>query len=135
MTMHLLGPQYNNTAARKRKSAVKLNGKFLDEFKEYNKHMRRIGAGELSLSDYVLYRQGKLKTPTKKGKTLSMQYDVSDHRSRYPSSGDGIGVMAKKPEQVYTGTYVKGIGTLHKSNSVPITNDEDAIAIARMRRS
>jgi len=135
MTMHLLGPQYSSTVNRNPKSKVKLTGKFLDEFKEYNKHMRRIGAGELSLSDYVLYRQGKLKAPAKRGKTLSAQYDVSDHRSRYPSSGEGIGVMAKKPEQVYTGTYVKGIGTLHKSNSVPITNDEDAIAIARMRRS
>jgi hypothetical protein len=135
MTMHLLGPQYNNTAARKRKSAVKLTGKFISDFNDYNRNMRRIGSSEMSLSDYVLYRQGKLKPSTKKGKPLTVEYNVSDHRTRYPSSGDGIGVSAPKREQVYTGTFIKGIGTMHKSNSVPITNDEDAIAIARMRRS
>ena len=40
-----------------------------------------------------------------------------------------------KPEQkVYTGTKIKGIGTMHKSNAVPIFSDEQAIDIAKMRR-
>lgn len=40
-----------------------------------------------------------------------------------------------KPEQkVYTGSKVKGIGTMHKSNAVPIFSDEEAIAISKMRR-
>lgn len=40
-----------------------------------------------------------------------------------------------KPEQkVYTGTKVKGIGTMHKSNAVPIFSDEEAIEISKMRR-
>jgi hypothetical protein len=133
--MHLLGPQYSSTVNRKRKSNVQLNDKFISEFKEHNKHMRRIGSSEMSLDDYVLYRQGKLKAPSKKRKPLSVQYNVSDHRNQYPSSGEGVGVLAKKDEQIYTGTYVKGIGVLHKSNSVPVTSGEDAIAIARMRRS
>jgi hypothetical protein len=29
---------------------------------------------------------------------------------------------------------MKGIGTMHKSNAVPIFSDEEAIAIATMRR-
>jgi hypothetical protein len=29
---------------------------------------------------------------------------------------------------------VKGIGTMHKSNAVPIFSDEEAVAIATMRR-
>jgi hypothetical protein len=41
--------------------------------------------------------------------------------------------MSKEAKE-YTGTLIKGIGTMHKSNSVPVTNDEDALAIARMRR-
>lgn len=135
MTMHLLGPQYNNTSTRKRKSAVKLTGKFISEFNDYNRGMRRMGSTEMSLDDYILYRQGRLKVAAKKGKTLSVEYQVSDHRNRYPSAGTGIGVASSKREQVYTGTYVKGIGTLHKSNSVPVTSNEDAIAIAQMRRS
>ena len=45
------------------------------------------------------------------------------------------GAPCTKPEQkVYTGTKVKGIGTMHKSNAVPIFSDEEAIEISKMRR-
>ena len=40
----------------------------------------------------------------------------------------------KVHDQEYTGTKVKGIGTLHKSNGVPIFSDEEAVDISRMRR-
>lgn len=40
----------------------------------------------------------------------------------------------KKDVPVYTGNKVKGIGTMHKSNAVPIFSDEEAVAIATMRR-
>lgn len=36
--------------------------------------------------------------------------------------------------KVYTGTAMKGIGTLHKSNAVPIFTDEEARDQAAMRR-
>jgi hypothetical protein len=36
--------------------------------------------------------------------------------------------------KVYTGTAMKGIGTLHKSNAVPIFTNEEAIDQANMRR-
>jgi len=36
--------------------------------------------------------------------------------------------------KVYTGTAMKGIGTLHKSNAVPIFTDEEARDQATMRR-
>jgi hypothetical protein len=35
---------------------------------------------------------------------------------------------------MYTGDKIKGIGTMHKSNAVPIFSDEQAIEIATMRR-
>ena len=41
----------------------------------------------------------------------------------------------KKQTNTYTGTAMKGIGTMHKSNSVPIFSDEEAVAIATMRRN
>jgi hypothetical protein len=44
------------------------------------------------------------------------------------------GACTKAPEKVYTGTKIKGIGTMHKSNAVPIFSDEEAIDISRMRR-
>lgn len=34
----------------------------------------------------------------------------------------------------YEGTLIKGISTMHKSNLVPVTNKEECVEIARMRR-
>jgi hypothetical protein len=51
-----------------------------------------------------------------------------------PSLNSGAGVAALAPAKVYTGDKIKGIGTMHKSNAVPIFSDEEAVAIANMRR-
>jgi hypothetical protein len=40
----------------------------------------------------------------------------------------------KVHDQEYTGTKIKGIGTMHKSNAVPVFSDEEAIEISSMRR-
>lgn len=39
------------------------------------------------------------------------------------------------PERRYTGTFVKGIATMHKSNAVPIIDQSQATEISQMRRS
>jgi hypothetical protein len=44
------------------------------------------------------------------------------------------GPCVKAPDKVYTGDKIKGIGTMHKSNAVPIFSDEEAQDIAKMRR-
>jgi hypothetical protein len=40
----------------------------------------------------------------------------------------------KVQDQVYTGDKIKGIGTMHKSNAVPVFSDQEAIEISTMRR-
>jgi hypothetical protein len=40
----------------------------------------------------------------------------------------------KIPEKIYTGTLIKGIATMHKSNAVPIINEKQAVEISKMRR-
>jgi hypothetical protein len=40
----------------------------------------------------------------------------------------------KVHDQHYTGTKIKGIGTMHKSNAVPVFSDEEAKDISSMRR-
>lgn len=40
----------------------------------------------------------------------------------------------KKETLKYTGTLIKGIATMHKSNAVPVINEQHAIDIAKMRR-
>jgi len=52
-----------------------------------------------------------------------------------PSLNTGAAVAAAAPAKVYTGTKMLGIGTMHKSNSVPIFSNEEAVAIATMRRN
>lgn len=50
------------------------------------------------------------------------------------NGGADMGPAVLKPVPVYTGTKIKGIGTMHKSNAVPIFSDEEAQDIAKMRR-
>jgi len=53
----------------------------------------------------------------------------------YHPSLNSIGGSTAKPERkVYTGTLIKGIATMHKSNAIPIMNQEQAIEVASMRR-
>jgi hypothetical protein len=52
----------------------------------------------------------------------------------YPSAPETVGVAARVESPRYTGTLVKGIGTMHKSNAVPVINEEEMKDIARMRR-
>ena len=51
-----------------------------------------------------------------------------------PSRDTGLGNAIAKPAPVYTGSSMIGIGQMHKSNAVPIFRQEDAVAIASMRR-
>jgi hypothetical protein len=40
----------------------------------------------------------------------------------------------KVKDNEYTGTKIKGIGTMHKSNAVPVFSDQEARDISSMRR-
>jgi hypothetical protein len=64
----------------------------------------------------------------------SMSVPPGRETPHYPSRDSGGGVAARAADKVYTGTLMKGIGTLHKSNAVPVFSDEEAVEIARMRR-
>lgn len=84
---------------------------------------------------------GRRKQTTRKkvNKSFSSVATVSNSPYRrdtphYPSASDISGVAARKESPKYTGTLVKGIGTMHKSNAVPIINQEEMKDIARMRR-
>jgi hypothetical protein len=49
---------------------------------------------------------------------------------KYPSCD-----TTKKEVIKYTGTLVKGIATMHKSNAVPVISQQEATDIANMRRN
>lgn len=53
---------------------------------------------------------------------------------RFASLQTPGGTTALAAPKKYTGTLIKGIATMHKSNAVPILNQEEAEDISRMRR-
>jgi hypothetical protein len=70
--------------------------------------------------------------PLKGNYSLAIPADRST--AHIKSLGQDNGVATLAPAKVYTGTKVKGIATMHKSNAVPVFSDEEAVAISSMRR-
>ena len=130
MTMHMCGP------------ALSLNGKKKGKFKYRNAEEAR-KARELE-ADWkeLLKRQGVAAEEKKRRRALAAEplvYNLTGATDRagtanIPSLGTCGGVAALAPAKVYTGTKVKGIATMHKSNAVPVFSDEEAIDISKMRR-
>ena len=132
MSMHLLGPAYTTTNTKKRKPVNKgVTSRYAQDWVDYNKQMKKLGVKSKTFDEYVAYRQGKY-NPKLRGTPLP-DYQVSNHRQKYPS-GDGIGVTFAKTPNEYTGTLIKGIATMHKSNAVPVINQDQMEEISRMRR-
>jgi hypothetical protein len=91
----------------------------------------------------LLKRQGIEQEEKKRKRALSAESLTSVYSLKIPEgrnttahikSVDTGGNATLAPAKVYTGTKVKGIATMHKSNAVPIFSDEQAVDIARMRR-
>ena len=67
-------------------------------------------------------------------KSYSLKIPEGRNTTAHIKSVDTGGNALLKPSKVYTGTMVKGIATMHKSNAVPVFSDEQAVDISRMRR-
>ena len=129
MTMHLCGP------------ALSLNGKKKGKFKYRNAEEARL-ARELDSSwKELLKRQGVAEEEKKRRRALAadpLVYNLTGATDRagtaHIPSRDTGGVAVLAAPKVYTGTKVKGIATMHKSNAVPVFSDQEAIEISKMRR-
>ena len=133
MTMHLEGPWLSTTGKRKGKQkfasaeharkARELDESWKELLKrqglelEEKKRKRAMSAGNLTSTGY------SLKIPEGRNTTAHI-----------PSRDTGGGNATMPAPKVYTGTKVKGIATMHKSNAVPVFSDEEAVDISRMRR-
>ena len=122
--------------------SLSLNGKKKGKVKFRNAEEAR-KARELDESWNELQKKWNVEAEDKKRKramkaeTLSYSLPTPVGRSNthhIKSLNSGAGVAALAPAKVYTGTKIKGIGTMHKSNAVPIFSNEEAIEISRMRR-
>jgi hypothetical protein len=130
MTMHLHHP------------SLSLNGKKKGKVKFRNAEEAR-KARELDEQWNALQKKWGVEAEDKKRKramsaetlTYSLPTPVGRTNTHHLKSlNSGAGVASLAPAKVYTGTKIKGIGTMHKSNAVPIFSDEEAVAIANMRR-
>jgi hypothetical protein len=127
--MHLEGPWLSTTGKKKGKK------KFASA-----EHARK--AREQAESWNELQKKwGVTANEKKRGSTtssLSDNYRLSIPEGRnttaHIKSVDTGGNAVLKPANVYTGTKVKGIATMHKSNAVPVFSDEEAVEISKMRR-
>jgi len=131
MTMHLEGPWLSTTGKKKgpkqwasaeaKKLAQKRQAEWDRRLIEFEKLKPKFSTGpynspKKTLSDYMP------KTPPGR------------ETARVESRDTGWIPCIKVKDNEYTGTKIKGIGTMHKSNAVPVFSDEEAKDISSMRR-
>lgn len=128
MTMHLAHPAL--TTAGKRKGKQKFRNaaeaqKARELAAEWEAKQRKW--------DKEYGKPISVKKTTNKLVVPKVPTDRSTHHIPSVDTGVKGAVNVRKPMQ-YTGDKILGIGTMHKSNAVPIFNDEAAKDISRMRR-
>lgn len=70
-----------------------------------------------------------------KGNSKDYRHEIPDYNMGPRMTSDRIAGNGNKKESMkYTGTLIKGIATMHKSNLQPITSKQQAIDSASMRR-
>lgn len=140
MTMHLIrGVCTLNTRKPKSKATKAQLAQWEIDWREDNKWRKSNGMERMTLEQYIDYRLGKspkYKTKFEPLRTVSRVSDLDQHRKLYPSQEMSGGNTARKDSMVYSGERkLLGIATMHKSNMVPVFDQESAVDIARMRRN
>jgi len=132
MSMHLEGPWLSTTGKKK--------GKQKFRSAEHAKKARELDESWQSLQKKwgIEAEERKRKRAMSAPVLLSTQTSAPFRRETpyIPSlnGGKDMAPAVLAPQKVYTGTKVKGIATMHKSNAVPVFSDDEAVDIAKMRR-
>jgi hypothetical protein len=130
--MHLEGPWLSTTGKKKGKK------KFASA--EHARKARDLDESWKELQKkWGIEAEEKKRTRAMNAPSLSGNYSLAIPEGRnttahIKSIDTGLGNATLKPAKQYTGTMVKGIATMHKSNAVPVFSDEQAVDISRMRR-
>jgi len=131
MSMHLEGPWLSTTGKRKGKHKFK-NAEEARKARELDESWKELQK-KWNVESEEKRRNRALTSPAFKPAPTYYRGMENPH---IPSLNNGVdtGSALKQPEKVYTGSKIKGIGTMHKSNAVPIFTDDEARDIAHMRR-
>lgn len=121
MSMHLINVRTGSPKAKKKFRSAEEAAKARAAQKSWNDLLERHAVAPKKNTKFQEY------------KPQPISYRGSD-QPRIPSLATTMDPCVKPQDKVYTGNNIIGIGTLHKSNAVPIFSQEQAIEIARMRR-
>ena len=129
--MHLEGPWLSTTGKRKgkQKFASAEHARKARELDESWKELQKKWAVE---AENKKRSRGLTAAPLKGSYSLTIP--EGRNTTAHIKSVDTGGNAVLRPSPIYTGTKVKGIATMHKSNAVPIFSDEEAQDISKMRR-
>jgi len=129
MTMHLHHPALSTAGKKKGKQKFR-NAEQAQKARDLDKSWNEL-----------LSSHGVINTkPKKVSKFTSRKLivpKVPEHRStKHIKSVDSghLGAVTSRAPMQYTGDKIMGIGTMHKSNAVPIFSDKEAKDISSMRR-
>lgn len=129
--MHLEGPWLSTTGKKKgkKKFASAEHARKAREQEESWKALQK----KWGIEAEEKKRSRAMSAPSLSG-NYSLAIPAGRNTTAHIKSVDTGGNATLKAPKVYTGTKVKGIATMHKSNAVPIFSDEEAVDIAKMRR-
>ena len=125
--MHLVGPWLSTTGKKKGKK------KFTS-----SEHKKKLE--QLAVAQKEIYARFGIQQNLPKSKPVFKTLQRSPTNVRYesqqyiPSLNSQTGDTLLRESMKYTGTLVKGIATMHKSNAVPVIDEEQMKEISRMRR-
>jgi hypothetical protein len=129
--MHLCGPELSLNG-RKRGKVKFRNAAEAARARELEADWKRLKA------DWGVQEESRrrARAMTAEPLTYKLTAPVGRETERIASLDTGHkGAVRTRDIPQYTGTKIKGIGTMHKSNAVPVFSDEEAVAISKMRRN
>lgn len=131
MSFHLEGP-WLSTTGRKRgpKKWASAEAKKLAQQRQTEWDRKLIEFDKLTPK----FSTGPYNAPRKNMSDFMPKTPPGRETAQIPSQDTGWVPCVKVHDQEYTGTKIKGIGTMHKSNAVPVFSDAEAKDISSMRR-
>lgn len=117
---------YTNVKSKRKNKTKK-------EIAQYQEWLARVRSDSSGLTPkYNTTKSRAVKTTV--GPNPSLSYKQHTKNPKLPSVVSNHFDTFKKPVLQYTGDKMIGIGTLHKSNAIPLFSMEDAKDQAKMRR-
>ena len=124
MTMHITHPSLNTYSKKKGKQ----------KFRNAEEAKKARDAEALQNKIYSQWGITKTKESKRPMKEFVPNYSHRSSDTKIDSVEFSGGSCTRKTDKVYTGTLIKGIAQTHKSNAVPVIDEQHMIDIARMRR-